>query len=175
MKVKMFKENLHQRALRLWITKGVKIPEVAKLMGNAGYLLNNMIAKYTLFSDRYAISEAALRKLKKDGVDLNEIHIRRKFYGKEKPFIYEHSIPAKVIRTEILISDRTEEEIRLILKHSGQVALLLRTEDKKLKDAKLGSSMPSGWKLCDDHKARYKEVGIKLSRKLLKVKGGIVR
>ncbi len=54
------KENIHQRALRKWIVAGIQIPEVIE--GNNGdsrYLLNNMIAKYTLAADTYAISELA--------------------------------------------------------------------------------------------------------------------
>ena len=48
-------ENTDQRALRLWFTAGLRIPEVAALYGDGGYLLNNMIAKYTLAADTYAI------------------------------------------------------------------------------------------------------------------------
>ena len=53
--------------------------------------------------------------------------------------------------------------------------MILRTEDKMLKDAKLSSKMPLGWKLGDDHQARYKAVGIHISGQLLRVSGAIVR
>ena len=43
-----------------------------------------------------------------------------------------------------------------------------------LKDAKLQSEMPSGWKIGDDTEARYKEAGIQISNLILKVKGAIV-
>jgi len=173
---KMASENKDQRILRLWIQAGLNIPEVVDLKGGAKYLLNNMIAKYTLFVDHYAISEAALQNLIEEGVDLNEIHKRRRFYGKGKPYIYEHSIPAKIIRTELLKSDRSEAAIKKILKRAGQVALILRTENKMLDDAKLRSCMPlPDWTLDDDPEARYKAVGIKISRQMLKVSGAIVR
>ena len=111
----MASENEHQRVLRLWIVAGLNIPEVVKLKGDAGYLFNNMIAKYTLSADHYAISNAALQKLIKEDVDLNDTLIRRRFYGKGKPYIYEHSIPANIIRTELLQSDRGEATIKRIL------------------------------------------------------------
>ncbi|MCK4824831.1 hypothetical protein KA005_54270 [bacterium] len=168
-------ENEDQRGLRLWITAGLNIPEVVDLKGDAGYLFNNMIAKYTLSADHYAISEAALQRLIEEGVELDDIHVRRKFYGKGKPYIYEHSIPAKVIRTELLQSHRTEATIERILRRAGRVALILRTEDKMLKDAKLSSCMPPGWTLDDDPEARYRAVGIQISRQLLRVSGAIVR
>jgi len=60
----MDRENEHQRALRLWITAGLSIQQVVDLKGDTGYLLNNMIAKYTLAADHYAVSGAAKRKLK---------------------------------------------------------------------------------------------------------------
>ena len=52
-------ENVDQRALRLWLTAGLAIPEVAAFYGDAAYLINNMIAKYTLAADSYAISKGA--------------------------------------------------------------------------------------------------------------------
>ena len=171
----MGQENEDQRALRLWITAGLSIPEVTELKGDAGYLLNNMIAKYTLAAEHYAVSEAAKRKLKRDRVDIRKTHFRRRFYGKKTSYVYEHSVPAKIIRTELLKSDRTEATVAKILKQSGKVTLLLNKENKKLKDAKLQSEMPAGWKIGDDAEARYKVVGIQISNLILKVKGAIVR
>lgn len=171
----MDQENEDQRALRLWITAGLSIPEVTDLKGDAGYLLNNMIAKYTLAADQYAVSDAAKRRLRKEGVNLKSTHIRRRFYGRERPYMYEHPVPAKVVRTALLKSNRTETAVAKILKQTGKVTLLLRKENKKLKDARLRSAMPAGWKIGDDPKARYKEVGIRISKSILKVSGAIVR
>jgi hypothetical protein len=67
-------ENADQRALRLWLTAGLAIPEVVELHGDAGYLLNNMIAKYTLAADAYAISTGALAEFKRQGVDLTQTY-----------------------------------------------------------------------------------------------------
>ncbi len=171
----MHPENEDQRALRLWITVGLSIPEVANLKGDAGYLLNNMIAKYTLAADYYAISEAALRQLKEEGVDIEKTHKRRRFYGKSSPYMYEHSIPSTIIRTELLNSDRTQATVKNLLKHSGKVALILRTENTKLGDAKLQRKMPIGWKIGGDPDARYKAVGIRISKTVLKVEGALMR
>jgi len=171
----MDQENDHQRALRLWITAGLSIPEVVDLKGDAGYLFNNMIAKYTLAANKYALSEAALKRLKKDGVNIENTYIRRKFYGKKSRYIYEHAIPAKTIRTRLLESDKTESAVVEILSKAGKVTILLREENEKLKKLKLRAAMPPSWKLGADPEARYKEAGIKISKELLKVTGAIVR
>lgn len=168
-------ENEHQRALRLWITAGLSIPEVINLKGDAGYLLNNMIAKYTLSADYYLISEAALRQLQREGVDIEKIHKRSEFYGKNSLYIYEHSIPSSIIRAELLKSDRAPASVENILQQTGHVAVLLRTENANLSHAKLQRRMPSGWKIGGDPFARYKEVGIGISKAVLKVDGPIMR
>ena len=97
------RENEDQRALRQWISAGLKIPEVRSLHGDAGYLLNNMIAKYTLATDTYILSASALQEMNSRGVDLRQTYTRRRFYGrKDNPFIYEHPVPAGVIRAALL-------------------------------------------------------------------------
>tara|TARA_Y100000996_G_C22239973_1_gene527283 strand:+ start:91 stop:600 length:510 start_codon:yes stop_codon:yes gene_type:complete len=168
-------ENVNQKALRLWITKGLSIPEIKDLKGNSNYLLNNMIAKYTLYKDEYMISELALKELNNKNVDLSKVYNRSFFYGKKKPFLYEHAIPATVIRNELIKSDGSLDSIRKILEESGDVAVILRTEDEKLKNIGLNSKMPNSWKLGDDSMVRYRKAKILLSNKKLKVKGAIVR
>jgi hypothetical protein len=168
-------ENPDQRALRLWITAGLRIPEVVKLHGDAGYLLNNMIAKYTLAADSYAISTGALTEFQPRGVDLSAVHTRRSFYGKKSGFIYEHAVPAGVVRSALLAGPATEGAVTACLQAAGQVAVLLRTEDARLRDVGLASKMPSGWSLGDDPLARYEAAGIVLSDEVLKVSGAICR
>lgn len=146
--------------------------------GDAGYLLNNMIAKYTLSADAYAISVEALAEFGRRGVDLSATYTRRMFYGKqrgENPFIYEHAIPATTIREALLTGPRTEASVRRTLQAAGPVAVLLRTEDARLKRSGLNAKMPGGWKLGDDPVARYEAVGIVLSDVVLHVSGGICR
>ena len=171
----MGSENVNQKALRKWIWAGIQIPEVCDLNGDAGYILCNMIAKYTLFSDQYAISAMALEKLLRKRINLEAEQKRKKFYGRKKPFMYEHSIPAKIIRSELLKSDRTEETVQRILSYSGQVVLIHRLENNLLKKAGLNSAMPSDWKFGDDQFHRYYKVGIKISNKFLNVTGAVYR
>ena len=179
-RIKGEEENIDQVALRKWIEMGLSIPEVKLLNGDARYLLNNMIAKYTLASNCYSISKSALKEFKSRGIDLFKTHTRRAFYGKQggkNPFIYEHAVPAVIVREQLIsqldVSDKIE--IQTILSRAGQVAVLLRSENKKIRGAGLTSKMPQGWSFGDDPLARYKAVGIKLSSKMLKVKGAICR
>ncbi len=172
---KLTSENADQRALRLWITAGLQIPEVVALRGDAGYLLNNMIAKYTLATSSYHISAFALEEFRLRHVDLAETYARSRFYGKGMPFKYEHLIPAGIVRDRLLQSDRSTRTIRHVLVNSGFVAVLLRTEDQRLSKAGLNRKMPQGWKWGDDPLERYRAVGIELSDQMLMVKGAIMR
>jgi hypothetical protein len=171
-------ENLDQIALRKWISAGLNIEEVRELRGDAGYLLNNMIAKYTLAADFYVISENALFEFRRRRIDLSVTYPRRAFYGKrggDNPFIYEHAIPAGVVRDELFRIRGSSESVAKTLARSGQVAVLLREEDRKIRAAGLNSRMPASWKFRDDPLARYKAVGIKLSNEVLWVSGAICR
>ncbi|MGD0919784.1 MAG: hypothetical protein ABSB22_25385 [Thermodesulfobacteriota bacterium] len=166
--------NEHQLALLKWITAGLTIPEVRQLYGNADYLLNNMIAKYSLASDSYAISVGALAELSKRGYDITQTYMRSHFYGKDQPFIYEHTIPAVVVREALLKTDCALESVHQILE-AGQVAMILRDEDNLLRKNGLSQKMPKGWKWGNDPLDRYHNAGIQLSGEFLKVRGGIVR
>lgn len=171
-------ENIDQSALRKWIEAGLSIPEVRKLNGDAGYLLNNMIAKYTLAANFYAISEKALSEFKARRVDLSVTYPRRVFYGKQNgknPFIYEHAVPAGIVRHELLRHVSYPQGIREILAGAGQVAVLLRVEDEEIRNAGLASNMPDGWQFGHNPLARYEAVGIRLSQEVLRVIGAICR
>ncbi len=168
-------ENIDQRALRLWLTAGLAIPEVAELNGDAGYLINNMVAKYSLAADEYRISTAALGEFLRRGVNLKETWTRRRFYGRGSPYKYEHIIPAGIIRDALIDSDRSEATVRGILENAGFVAVLLRSEDDRLKAAGLNNRMPFEWRLGDDPIVRYQVAGIELSTKVLRVSGAIMR
>ena len=63
-------EYIDQLALRKWITAGLQINEVRELNGDAGYLLSNMIAKYTLASSSYRLSAEAFTWFDFRGIDL---------------------------------------------------------------------------------------------------------
>ena len=168
-------ENLDQLALRSWLTAGLQIPEVVELHGDAGYLLNNMIAKYSLASDSYFISTLALDEFRRQHVDLTETWRRSRFYGTDKPFIYEHVVPAGIVRGRLLRSGRSEGTIKHVLQTLGFVTVLVRSEDQKLRDMGLNRKMPDGWRWGDDPFERYQVAGIELSDRVLKVNGAIMR
>ena len=168
-------ENVDQRALRLWLTAGLAIPEVAAFYGDAAYLINNMIAKYTLAADSYAISKGALYQFQSDGINISKTYSRRTFYGKQGGFIYEHAVPAGVVREVLCCGDKSTDTVRAVLRAAGTVAVLLRTENDCLNAAGLSRKMPEGWIWGDDSLARYKAVDIELSGKVLRVSGAICR
>ena len=170
-------ESIGQQTLRDWLSAGLRLPEVRNLNveSDASYLVNNMIAKYTLAAHFYELSKGALQELQKLQVDLSQRYSRAKFYGKDKPFIYEHPVPAGITRNELFRTDLSAESIKHVLQSSGRVTLLLRTENTQLREAKLNTKMPDGWEFGDNPFARYHAVGIELSGELLKVKGAIKR
>lgn len=168
-------ENHDQLALVRWIAAGLRIPEVRRLHGDASYLLSNMIAKYMLAASEYCVSEMAFRKFEEDSIDFEFEYFRKRFYGGNSNFIYEHPVPASVIRSRLLEGDSDEEAVRKTLEEAGVVTVLLRSEDSRLNSAGYRSKMPVGWVWGDNPFARYESVDIKISSKKLKVKGGIVR
>lgn len=168
-------ENDDQIALRRWITAGLQIPEVRSLNGDAGYLFSNMIAKYTLAASVYRISSMALKWFHDNNVDLSVEYARSRFYGKSSDLMYEHSIPASVLRDILLHSDCSKESVQDILNQSGYVVVVMRSEDDILSRHGLGRKMPFSWHFGDNPFARYEVVGIEISNTFLKVKGKIQR
>ena len=89
--------------------------------------------------------------------------------------MYEHSIPASVIRGILLNVDSREENVRNILRQSGYVVVVMRSEDEALSKHGLARKMPEFWSFGDSPFARYEMAGIELSNAFLKVKGKIQR
>ena len=172
-------ENEDQKVLLAWIVAGLGINRDGdNLKGNTSYLFNNMIAKYTLFSPNYNISENAFTYMKENhDFDPERTYKRYKFYGKSSGLIYEHPVPALVIRKRLFEFDNpSPEKVRDVLQASGQVTVLIRDEDKGLSDEKLSRKMPDDWEWEDNEPyARYKKVGIEISDVLLKVDGAVYR
>ena len=168
-------ETEDQLALVRWITAGLAIPGIRSLHGDAGYLLSNMIAKYSLAASQYRISDGALGYLLEINVDLGVTHKRSKFYGKGSPLIYEHPVPASVVRERLLKEEANEEAVRNLLRKAGPVTVLLRTEDDMLNNAGLKKSMPANWEWGDNYFARYQQVDIKVSDAVLHLDGKIKR
>lgn len=168
-------ENIDQLALRRWITAGLQIEEVRELYGDAGYLLSNMIAKYTLASSRYRLSAEAFFWFDSRGIDLTKEYARSRYYGKNSPVMYEHSIPTSVVRSVLLGQEPSDSSVKYVLQSAGEVVVVMRREDEQLGAIGLTKKMPEGWKYGDDPYARYAEAGIRLSESFLKVKGKIKR
>lgn len=168
-------ENDDQVALRRWITAGLQIPEVRSLNGDAGYLFSNMIAKYTLAASRYRISSLALGWFCDNKVDLSAEYTRSRFYGKNSPLMYEHSIPASIIRGILLNAEAREDAVQTILQQSGYVVVVMRSEDEALSSHGLARKMPDAWCFGNNPFARYEMAGIGLSNVFLRVKGKIQR
>jgi len=173
-------ENDDQRALRLWITAGLKIQSVRELKGNSNYLLNNMIAKYYLYNNTYKISVNALQKMKEENLDPETTILRGKLYGKNKSYLYEHMVPVNIIRGELLKLDldACEDTIKKIIQtYTESVIIILREENKKLNELNLRSSMPEKWQFGYDGQVddRYRQAKIDISNKLIKMRGAIKR
>ncbi len=168
-------ENIDQLALRKWITAGLQINEVRELNGDAGYLLSNMIAKYTLASSSYRLSAEAFSWFNARGIDLTKEYARSRYYGKNSAIMYEHSIPSNIVRSVLLSQDPSESSIKSVLHSAGDVVVVMRGEDERLAAMGLARKMPQGWEYGDDPHARYAEAGIQLSESFLRVKGKIKR
>ena len=52
----------------------------------------------------------------------------------------------------------SKEDVSFILRNSGEVAIVLRTEDKLLSKSK----MPKNWTFSDSYHARYIEAGVEI-------------
>lgn len=167
--------NSDQMALAQWIYAGLKIPEIHNGFGDAGYLLSNMIAKYSLASSVYLLSEGAVNTLSADHVDLSNVYKRSKFHGKKSPFIYEHAIPVSIVRDKLFSSDLSKEDVFSVLKACGPVAMILRDEDQILNQYGLQRKMPDGWVWGDSPLARYQVAGIEIAIEFIRVEGRLMR
>jgi hypothetical protein len=167
--------NPDQTALVEWITAGLQIREVREFRGDAGYLLNNMIAKYSLAASEYLLSEGALARLTQQGVDLSRTYKRSRFYGKSSAFMYEHTMPASIVREQLLAVQPVRAEVEVVLAAAGPVAMVLREEDDRLRLQGLRSSMPVGWQWGDDPLARYHAAGLEIVSDRICVEGAICR
>ena len=169
--------NADKVALKQWIIAGLQIPEVRNGFGDSGYLLGNMIAKYSSADTTYSISTNALEIMKEADFDLESTHTRgNKFlYGKNtSPFVQEHQIPTNVIRRYLLSLDNSQA-IDSAFNNFGSVSILTREEDEMLKQHGLNKDMPADWKWGDNPLSRYEAAGIKISNLSLSVKGALKR
>jgi hypothetical protein len=149
------------------ITAVLAQPTFDVKIGNMGYVFRNMIAKYVSSADYYRVSYGAFNELIKPNPDLlrlieadEPLDMKKYFYGKDKPSLLEHMVPTSVTATALLGLGKSpsKENVSYILRNSGEVAIVLREEDKLLSKSK----MPKNWTFSDSYHARYIESGIEL-------------
>ena len=136
-------------------------------IGNMGYVFKNMIAKFVSSTDYYLVSRGAYEQIIKPNPKLLELinsgerlDMKKYFYGKDKPSLLEHMVPTSVTAKALLDLGKapTKEDVSFILRNSGMVAIILRTEDKLLSK----SRMPKNWTFSDSYYARYLEAGVEI-------------
>jgi len=136
-------------------------------IGNMGYVFKNMIAKYVSSADYYRISLGSFNELIKPNPDLiklietnQPLDMKKYFYGKNKPSLLEHMVPTSVTAKALLDLGKSpsKEDVSYILRNSGEVAIVLRKEDKLLPKSK----MPNNWTFSDSYYRRYIEAGVEI-------------
>lgn len=149
------------------ITAVLSQPTFDIKIGNMGYVFKNMIAKYVSSSEHYRVSYGAFNELIKPNPELfrlieadEPLDMKKYFYGKDKPSLLEHMVPTSVIAKALLSLGKSpsKEAVSYILRNSGEVAIVLREEDKLLSK----STMPNNWAFSDSYHARYIEAGIEI-------------
>ncbi len=138
------------------------------------YILHNMIAKYASCAEYYHVSKGTeslicdnrpLMTLVKEG---DKIDMKKYFYGKDKPTLLEHTVPASVVAKELLKTDCGHDDCKKILTSTAQVTVLTREENGRLTEFGLHSKMPEGWSIGEHINARYSTAHIALSDMLVK-------
>jgi hypothetical protein len=149
------------------ITAVLAQPTFDVKIGNMGYVFKNMIAKYVSSADYYRVSYGAFNEIIKPNLELlrlieadEPLDMKKYFYGKDKPSLLEHMVPTSVTANALLRLGKSpsKENVSYILRNSGEVAIVLRDEDKLLSKSK----MPKNWTFSDSYHARYIEAGIEL-------------
>jgi len=166
-----YNRKMHLNAPQLmWIdviTAVLAQPTFDVKIGNMGYVFKNMIAKFVSSADYYKVSTGVFNSMIKNNLELYQLilndaplNMKKYFYGKDKPSLLEHMVPTSVIAKSLLAlgKEPEKERVSFILRNSGEVAIILRTEDKLLSKSK----MPENWNFSDSYYARYLEAGVTL-------------
>lgn len=149
------------------ITAVLSQPTFDEKIGNMSYVFKNMIAKYASSAEYYLVSYGTFNELIKPNSELLRLieadvplDMKKYFYGKDKPSLLEHMVPTSVTAKALLGLGKSpsKEDVSYILRNSGEVAIILREEDKLLSKSK----MPKNWAFSDSYHARYIEAGIEI-------------
>jgi hypothetical protein len=133
-------------------------------LGDMNYVVRNMIAKYVSSASRYSVSKG-VESLIDDNPTVfgglsteNSNNLKNLFYGGKseaskigKPTMFEHSVPAVIVRDQLLQLRSIEipnenkqqftERVRKVLLRSGRVVVVLKEENSRLSR----KHMPTGW------------------------------
>jgi len=136
------------------------------------YGLKNYIARHSLASDTYYVSEAAYSQFAEHRLTLPLS--RSKIGGLKSHFTFEHPVPASVVMKHIRDSDRSREAIASILEIADCVTLITKDEDKTISSLHR-SSMPVDWAVGGSQFARYELCGIPIRTEKIPMVGRLVR
>ena len=89
--------------------------------------------------------------------------------------MYERTMPASLVRNQLLKVKPTRGEVEAILSTIGPLAMVLREEDDQLRINGLRSKMPLGWEWGDDALARYHAAGLPIAMHKISIEGAICR
>ncbi|HAK53380.1 MAG TPA: hypothetical protein DCM54_15995 [Gammaproteobacteria bacterium] len=139
------------------------------------YGLLNYVAKFSLASERYFVTEKSKRHLISNNFLKNGV-LRRGDRGKHGGFTHEHPVPSNMI-ADLLYEHRKDNcKMREILMKTNQVTVLTYEENDLLTANGFTKSMPPGWNIEDgDIFARYVESGVEVPTEKISVTGAIAR
>ena len=80
-------------------------------------------------------------------------------------FRRDHYFPKIRLKDELLFSLNNPDivSVRKVMETYGEVCVITKDEDSRLKNAGLNKKMPDGWRIGDDIFARYNAIGINLT------------
>ena len=118
-----------------------------------GYVLSNLIAKYSLAADRYYITNGGYLFLKTNNLidDLGNV-LRGCKNRKQSKLSWEHAIPSSVIRNYFLdnIESISKDDIKNVLEITDYVVAVCKQDNTILTKNGYRESMPKNWKLFED-------------------------
>lgn len=162
--------NKVQLALKDQIVDTVKNIKKHNIGEILNWILRNQIAKYSLANDFYYSTQFTLDQVKSMKLDIT----KRSIKIKKNKITYEHPVPSKVV-FNLIMAAKNESEILNILEETDCIVILSHSEDQKLRDRGLISSMPKGWSYGDNIFARYEKANIEVLPKRIKMTGAIRR
>ena len=162
--------NKVQLALKDQIVDTVKNIKKHNIGEILNWILRNQIAKYSLANDFYYSTQFTLDQVKSMKLDIT----KRSIKIKKNKITYEHPVPSKVV-FNLIMAAKNESEILNILEETDCIVILSHSEDQKLRDRGLISSMPKGWSYGDNIFARYEKANIEVLPKRFKMTGAIRR